>query len=240
MLRGNRGFTLIEVLVALALLVILSGALYGTFFSVTKARERGAERMDVRRELSSTLALVRSELASTYFKSGSKYGTNALSEFVVEDRDTFGKPSSLLQFTALASPRVDTPPSSDLIAVRYLVKEKEGGGLTLTREAKDRYLSTKSLPYPVMDDLEGFLVECYDGAKWVKSWDTQLNTRLPDCVRVTVTLKGGEKYSVLATPGITRKSTPSGFPDVLKSLLGKGLPGLSNLPGLSLPGAVPP
>ena len=192
---NNKGFTLIELLVALALLVILTGALYGTYFSVTAAREKGGARIESRRELSTTLGNLHSELASAFFSK------NKLVHFVVEDRDNFGKPASLLEFDYLAPPRLTPAPASDLTLVRYAVQEKEGV-LTLTREARGPYLSTgvKTFPYPVMDVVDGFLVECYDGVKWVKSWDTALNGFLPKQVRVTLTLKGGELFSTIATP----------------------------------------
>ena len=191
---NNKGFTLIELLVALALLVILTGALYGTYFSVMSARESGGDRIEQRRELSTTLAKLHDELSSPFFNK-----RNERLHFVVEDRDIFGKPASLLQFTAIAPPRIDPAPASGLTLVRYSVQEKEEV-LTLTRESRDPYLdlSVKSYPYPVMDEIDGFLVECWDGGKWVKSWDTALNGFLPRKVRVTVTLEGGEVFTTIA------------------------------------------
>ena len=197
---NNKGFTLIELLVALTLLVILTGALYGTYFSVMAARETGGARMDQRRELSSTLGKLHGEIASSFFNSGNKRLL-----FLVEDRDSFGKPASVLALTAVAPPRIDPAPASDLTLVRYSVQEKEGV-LTLVRESRDPYLDVrvKSAPYPVIDVVEGFLVECYDGGKWVKSWDTQLMPYLPKSVRVTVTMKGGKAYTTIASPRLSR------------------------------------
>ena len=119
----------------------------------------------------------------------------------MEDRDSFGKPASLLAFTSVAPPRLSPGPTSDQTQVIYSVKEKEGV-LSLTRESRDLYLDpgVKTLPYPVLDTIEGFLVECNDGNKWVKSWDTALNGHPPRCVRVTLTLKGGEVYTVIVSP----------------------------------------
>jgi len=196
-IQSNKGFTLIELLVALALLVILTGALYGTYFSVTSAREKGGARIEKRRELSTTLGKLHSELASAFFSQ-----QNGRTLFVVEDRDSFGKPASVLAFTYLAPPRVDPAPASDVTLVRYLIQEKEGV-LTLTRESRDPYMDkdkVKSYPYPVMDVVDGFLVECYDGSKWVKTWDTMLRNSLPANIRVTVTTKEGEQFSTIASP----------------------------------------
>lgn len=201
-MSNNRGFTLIELLVGLALLVILTGALYGTYFSVVAARDKGGNRIEQRRELSTTLGKLHDELSSCFYKKAADKEVQRL-HFVVEDRDSFGKPASLLQFTAVTPPRIDPAPASDLVVVRYSVQEKEEGeALTLAREARDLYLdlSVKSTPYPVVEEIDGFLVECWDGNKWVKSWDTALNGRMPDKVRITLTLKGGEVFSTIATP----------------------------------------
>jgi general secretion pathway protein J len=199
---NNKGFTLIELLVALVLLVILTGALYGTYFSVMAAREKGGLRIEQRRELSTTLGKMHSEIASAFWNKDNKRLL-----FVVEDRDSFGKPASVLAFTAITPPRIDPAPASDLTLVRYSIVEKEGV-LTLVREARDPFLDTsvKSFPYPVMDVVEGFLVECYDGGKWVKSWDTGLlgQGSLPKSVRVTVTMKGGEVFTTIASPRLAK------------------------------------
>ena len=201
-MSNNKGFTLIELLVALALLVILTGALYGTYFSVMAAREKGGVRIEERRELSTTLGKLHSELASAFFNI-----KNARLLFVVEDRDSFGKPASVLAFTAVTPPRIDPAPASGLTLVRYSIEETEGV-LTLVRESRDPYLDTnvKSFPYPVMDVVEGFLVECYDGVKWVKSWDTAQmgQNRLPQYVRVTLTTKGGQLFTTVASPRLTQ------------------------------------
>ncbi len=194
------GFTLLEVLVALALLVILSGALYGTYFSLMRGRESAVAKMEARREISTTLDQLRRELSAALF-----IKTNSRLHFVVEDRDFFGKPASTLDFTWLAPPLGGSLPASDQVRAVYKVLEKEKK-LLLTRQANDIYLTVEPLPYPQMKELEGFLVECYDGAKWVRTWDTALNfSGLPKAVRVTLMVKEGEKtvgFSAVATPRV--------------------------------------
>lgn len=187
--RGCRGFTLLELLVALLLLTIVATALYTSYFTVVRARDRALSGSEERRELQGTLDLLRREIAGALFKTQDKR-----LHFVVEDRDVFGKPASTLDLTAIAPPRSGDQPGSDLIAVRYAVEEREKDNtLRLTRQATDLYTSVKPIPYPQMDELQGFLVECYDGGKWVRSWNTALNPRLPEQVRITVTVKDGDQ-----------------------------------------------
>jgi general secretion pathway protein J len=205
-----RGFTLLEVLVALTLLAIISAALYGTYFSLMRGRDAAQDRMTERRELSTTLDQLRRELSAAYFPPGS--GPSAAKDqqgtqlhFVVEDRDYFGKPASVLDFTALAPPRSGDLPASDQIRIQYRAVEKDGK-LRLMRLEKDRYVTADPLPYPQFEELEGFLVECSTdsgGKQWVKTWDTAINRGLPQLVRVTIRAKEGEKsvaLSAVATP----------------------------------------
>jgi len=185
--RSDRGFTLLEVLVALALLVILSAALYGTYFSLMRGREIAVVKMEARRELSTTLDQLNRELSAAFYNTNNKR-----LHFVVEDRDFFGKPASTLDFTFIAPPVGGTLPASDQVRAIYTAGEKDKK-LTLARQAQDLYMKVNSLPYLQMKELEGFLVECYDGNEWVRTWDTVLNSTLPKAVRVTLMVKDGEK-----------------------------------------------
>lgn len=181
--HDSRGFTLLELLIALVLLGILTGALYGSYFAVTRARDRAAEGMEARRELGATLDLLRREFASAQFASDDKR-----LRFVVEDRDNFGKPASNLELTTLAPPSGEPRRESGIINVQYRIAEKDKR-LILTRREQDVFLDSVTVPvYPQMERISAFLVECYNGpnSKWLRSWDAALYGRLPDMLRITV------------------------------------------------------
>jgi general secretion pathway protein J len=193
------GFTLLELLLALSLLVILSGALYGSYFALIKGREQAVEGMENRRELRVTLDLLRRELSATLYNKNDKK-----LHFIVEDRDLFGKPASTVAFSSIAPPDSSGRTVSDQLDIKYKVLESSGKML-LTRQAKDIHFPAEAILYPQMESLEGFLVECQIGDKWVKSWDTAINLGLPAAVRVTIRVREGEKtfeYSTVATPRI--------------------------------------
>lgn len=178
---SNRGFTLLEILVAVTLLGILSAALYGSYFTVLRSRERVSDGMEARRELGSTLDLIRREFASAVFDRNDRR-----LRFVVEDRDNFGKAASSLELTALIPPSGQGRRESGVSSIRYRLVEKDKR-LILTRRERDIFFeSTDDKGYPQMERISAFLVECHDGTKWVRSWDTALNGTLPKMLRVTV------------------------------------------------------
>ncbi|MDD5286014.1 MAG: type II secretion system protein GspJ [Desulfuromonadaceae bacterium] len=197
----NSGFTLLEVLIAVVLLGILSAALYGSYFGVIRARESASAGMESRRELGATLDLIRREVSSALFNR-----TDKRLRFVVEDRDNFGAPSSTLVLTTLAPPSMVTRSESGIVDVTYRIADKDKQR-TLTRQERDLvYLEGKVPAYPQMEQISSFLVECYDGSKWVKSWDTGINYALPRSVRVTVQVDEGGKpveFTVLSFPRVS-------------------------------------
>ncbi|MFZ2950785.1 MAG: type II secretion system protein, partial [Desulfuromonadaceae bacterium] len=109
----NSGFTLLEVLIAVVLLGILTAALYGSYFGVLRARDRASSGMESRRELGVTLDLIRREVSSAL----PVRAADKRLRFVVEDRDTFGAPSSTLELTTLAPPAGQNRSESGIVAV---------------------------------------------------------------------------------------------------------------------------
>ena len=198
---SNRGFTLLEILIAVVLLSALAAALYGSYFTVLKARERVTEGMESRRELAGTLDLIRREFASALYNRSDKR-----LRFVVEDRDTFGRPASTLELTTMAPGTVQGVADSGIRAVRYRLTEK-GKRLSLMRREQDLFFESVDAPgYPQMERISSFLVECYDGSKWVRSWDTELNGTLPKMLRVTVSVEEQGKPQEFSVLGSSRIS----------------------------------
>lgn len=165
-----------------------------------RARDRASAGMESRRELGATLDLIRREVSSALFNR-----TDKRLRFVVEDRDNFGAQSSTLELTTLAPPAGQNRSESGIVAITYRLVEKDKKR-TLMRQERDLFSEEAVIPaYPQMEQISSFLVECYDGSKWVKSWDTAINNVLPKGVRVTVQVEEEGKpvqFSVLSTPRV--------------------------------------
>ena len=194
----NKGFTLLEILIAVVLLGILTAAIYGSYFTVLRARQRASEGMESRRELGGTLDLISREFATA---SALYNRDDKRLRFVVEDRDNFGKPASNLEMTTLTPPSSLGRKESGVIDVQYRMVDKDKQQI-LTRLEQDVFFeSADAKGYPQMERISSFLVECYDGSKWVKSWDTALNGALPKMLRITVQVDEDGRlleYSALA------------------------------------------
>lgn len=198
--RNNSGFTLLEILIAVVLLGILTAALYGSYFGVIRARERASSGMEARRELGATLDLIRREVSSALFNRSDKR-----LRFVVEDRDNFGASASTLELTTLAPPGGQSRSESGIVNVTYRIAEKNKKR-TLTRQERDLVSEEAVVPaFPQMERISSFLVECFDGSKWVKSWDTAINGALPRGVRITVEVEEEGKpqqFTMLSAPRV--------------------------------------
>jgi general secretion pathway protein J len=201
--RNNSGFTLLEVLIAVVLLGILSAALYGSYFGVIRARDRASSGMESRRELGATLDLIRREVSSAQFDR--TVDKQHLLKFVVLDRDNFGAMASILELTTLAPPDGRTRSESGIVVVKYQMANKDKKRI-LTRQERDLFSEESTTPaYPQMEQINAFLVECYDGSKWVKVWDTAINGALPKDVRVTVQVEEEGKpvqFTTLSVPRV--------------------------------------
>jgi general secretion pathway protein J len=188
-------------LIAVVLLGILSAALYGSYFGVLRARDRASSGMESRRELGATLDLIRREVSSAQFNRNDKR-----LRLVVEDRDNFGTPASTLALTTMAPPSGQSRRESGIVDVTYRIADKNKQRL-LTRQERDLFSEETPVPaYPQMEQISSFLVECYDGSKWVKSWDTAINGALPKNVRVTVKVEEEGKpveFTMLSAPRVS-------------------------------------
>jgi len=174
---SESGFTLLELLLAFALLSILLGALYSTFFLSHKAMEGMDQTLVKLQEGRMALDTICREIESAY---DGKAGKNFI--FKIEDRDFYGKQASkfaLVTFSPLL-PGTST--------VSYDVEEIEGN-LTLLKKIHSTHGSeAEGKGIEVLEGIQAFLVEARDGSGWVKTWDVSERKGLPDEVRITITV----------------------------------------------------
>ncbi len=179
-LRTHNGFTLIEVLISLSLLIIVLGSVYSTFFSVQRAVERFDGVSLKYHEVRTALDIMRREIESSLLKNPEVEDDSILkASFIIEDRDVFGKSTSSLDLTAFSFR------GSGLSTVSYFVKPVEK---TLNLLKTEKPTSTKSEGYTmdIIEGIESFSIETLFNDRWVKTWDTKNTGELPDVVKISI------------------------------------------------------
>ncbi|GAB4389215.1 MAG: type II secretion system protein GspJ [Thermodesulfovibrionales bacterium] len=176
-LRGRGGFTLLEVLIAFAILSVILAALYSTFFLAHRAVEGLDSSLLRMHELRSAFDMMQREMEAAL--PGGEHPV------VVRDRDIFGRQASQVTLTTAAS----TAPGA--VTVSYYVEEAEGGGLVLLKRLDPAYGEARAggMEAPVLEDIEGFTVEVLRGTAWARTWDGGL----PEEMRVTLTIRIKDK-----------------------------------------------
>lgn len=177
---NNKGFTLIEVLVSLTLLVIVLGAVYSSFFSVQRAVERFDGISLKYHEARTSLDIMRREIEGALLRNPQvEDELKAKASFIILDRDLFGKNSSSLEMTSLSFK------GSKLNAVSYFVKE-ENKVLNLLKSEKPAVMQSEGYTVEMIEGIESFTVETLFNNEWVKTWDTANTGQLPDIVRISI------------------------------------------------------
>lgn len=215
--KWRAGFTLLEMLVALALMAIISTALYMSLHVAFRARERAEETMAPVRTATLALEIIGRAIESAQPPTGILAG-----EFIGQDGGADGadpEADSLLLY-ATAAPRRE-----GVGAVRrvefLLVGSNDSSHYVLVSHTTLNLLAPRT-PDPVEDvlcrNVLGMNFRFFDGSDWLDAWDstTQDNT-MPLAVEVTLTIalparNGGEsgKYRmgrVFTPPCATLPST---------------------------------
>ena len=176
--RGFRrgGFTLIEVLVSVALLSVVLAAIYGTFFLSHRAIEGMDESMTKLQESRRALDILKRELDSAVFIT-----ENDKTYFRIQDRDIYGKQASQLTFTAFSVLR------PGLSKLSYYIEDKERK-LYLYKKVESPFGKQETEGVEIIEDLEDFAIEAKYNDKWVKIWDTDINKGMPEELRISLSM----------------------------------------------------
>lgn len=184
---AERGFTLVEVLVAISILAILLTSVYGIFSSVSLARDRlDADSADYHRARVLFDRLGR-ELRGAYFQNRDRslrFAGHTTDNGMVELELT----------TSAASPLSQT--GSGIAKVHYLLaedQETEADGLVLLRSEQPVHKQTDEKVSGMMRLIPGIKslsLRFYANGKWQSSWDGR-TAGLPELVEIQLRLGTG-------------------------------------------------
>jgi len=185
------GFTLIEMLLALAVSAIVLAGIGGVFYSAIRLRERTAALVDESVPVYQSLSFLRRDLQGAVGPGGVLAGDFRSGAVNSGTLQGYG-----LQFCTTTGSLKDEVPWGDIQEVTYELRDPTErnslGGKDLIRSVSRNLLSTTT---PDSDDqwllgnVQSLEFACFDGIDWRDTWDTSLgDTNLPVAVRVRIQL----------------------------------------------------
>ncbi|HLC18214.1 MAG TPA: type II secretion system protein GspJ [Thermodesulfobacteriota bacterium] len=198
----ERGFTLLEVLIAVGLMSVIIMALYGTLFPVLASQKRLDAEIERITEVSRFMDIFSSEVRSSFFKTKNPY-----SLWTGELIETGSSATTRLTFTTLTHSAVGgvgggrAGRDGDLVTIRYSAEESSEGGITLYKEVWNPYTGggDGGFKIGIIEDIEGFEVTYYDGAQWAGAWDAALEARAPEAVKVVLSVRDAGEVREFST-----------------------------------------
>lgn len=194
--RRPGGFTLVEILLALAILSVIMVLLLGSFTGASRSLEILTERSGNFRQMRITMDRIGSDLDGAFASIGSEPTT-----FTCKMDQFSGKPASTLIFTSYVLPdTTGARPASDIVRIRYFPKVSEDGrSIEIHREQADLPLIENKIltvESRLATRIQGFRVELYDGTAWQTEWPKSGGNKwvLPKKVNLVITDSVGEVF----------------------------------------------
>ena len=237
--HGTKGFTLIELVLALALLVIVLSTAYSIIVDSLQA-DQNLDRLTVPEKVGEgLLSLMRRDLGGTFFRN---MGTRV---FHVEDGGEQPDARDELRFISTVEPTpIDSDGTGDPLRLRtmtgvvYFVRPAElpDGleGYTLFRKEIVEFdpvdpLLSPGVNYELYSNVRYFSVECFNGWAWLPDWNSEQS----------IMAEQDEAFANEADDSIARVSDPTATPNALANAPGVGTDTLGGADALLPPAAVP-
>jgi prepilin-type N-terminal cleavage/methylation domain-containing protein len=206
----RRGFTLLEVVLAIAIVAIIAAIVQATFLSVISTSEEvrvSSEELRLRQFLTRSLQM---NLTTAYVEPNYE---EELFRFTGVDGETHGLPRDVLRFVSTAPTVGGMGLPGDLKEVRYEVADGDsalefnteedaledvarltvvetpmlGGLVAELDEETSSFVPLEGYEAPNWDvPIRSFNLEYFDGTDWVDDWDSAAIGRLPWCVRLKI------------------------------------------------------
>jgi len=193
---GIRGFTLLEVLLTLAIFSVILVLLLSSFTGTERSREILTDRSRDFRQLRMSIDRIGSDLEGAFSSADIEATALTCQEDIFS-----GKPAATLVFTAFVLPESGGPrPAGDIVKIRYYTKlDRDGTFLELYREESSLPLIENRIPtreVRMANRLLGFRVEFSDGDTWTKMWPPggRSKSSLPGKIAFILTASSGQEY----------------------------------------------
>ena len=195
----NRGFTLLELIVAMILFSIVMGAAYALFSSTQAVSSDAGKISAVQQEARFVLNTLRRDLQGVVgvgmYADETQKPEETVYRFLGTNEGSEEEPRDEIQFLALNRETLySTTPASDLTLTRYYVINEEE---TTEQQGLVRIKNTGLLSTSTVQEEEEEAEEIgpnvihvsfryFDGNDWQESWDSSMSGTLPRAIEVLI------------------------------------------------------
>jgi type II secretion system protein J len=188
-------FTLLELILAIAIMAIVMIAINAVFFSAVRLREHTDYAVEESLPVQQALATMRRDLQGAMAPTDTGIMAGDFKVGIVSSTGT-GLPVDIEMFTTTGVLH-DNEPWSEVQKVTYGLRQptsQQSAGKELYRSVTRNLLATMT-PQPddqlLMSGVDSVEYSCYDGTQWRDTWDTTVtDTNLPTAIRIRVLMTG--------------------------------------------------
>ncbi len=194
--ESYRGFTLVEVLISVAIIGMVMVLLYSSFVSTLSAPDEFGSVQERYIAIGRAMNRMAKEIEMAFISAhyNPRYEKSPKTIFKLQD--------NRLDFTAFAHLKiVKDANESDQCEISYFLKEGENGKQNLVRREQKRIDDDPEhggYIYTLLDDVLELKIEAWNGEDWVEEWDStkvEYFNRLPERIRIWITVfdENGER-----------------------------------------------
>lgn len=184
--KNERGFTLVEILIAVSLVSVIFSFIFGVLTSNLEASRNAESRMEIAHTGRFFIGRITGDLIAASLMPNSGIGS-----FTGKDVHRDGKSKDELFFTAFTRSYLTLLPPVDQSEIGYYFEHQEdGAGRLMRRESDviDLQVETGGGSFRISDRVEEMTIRYLGSEGWVDSWDSAATGTLPKAVSVEITI----------------------------------------------------
>lgn len=177
----SRGFTMIEIVIAITIVSLIMTGIYGVFSTVSTTQKQLENESEIYHQARMIFDRIGCELRSSYLN------VNNESSAFIADIDSNG--NNYLMFTS-TSALTNNNTLGGLVRVRYQLDKSYGKNIgRLLRSAEAIFsLNNQSSGRRLTSLVKEVSWSFFDGSNWQDNWDSNSSHRLPQSVEMRMTL----------------------------------------------------